>query len=91
MVEFGPGALFDDHAPQRYAGIVGIGEAFDWNPLLTVTACCGATWSGVAPHAVNKHNKAEQKAPNFNTSEQFLRITYLHSRVISFSKKIQIP
>src|SRR5207253_4980502 len=69
MVEFGPGALFDDHDPQRYVGIVGIGEACDWNPLLTVTACCGATWSGVAPHAVNMHNKDAQKTHNFNTSE----------------------
>jgi hypothetical protein len=77
MVESGFGALFDDHAPQRYFGIAGIGETFDWNPLPTVTVCCGTTWPDVAPHAVNINNKTEQKAMHFNTSEQFLCITYL--------------
>jgi len=77
MVEFGFGALFDDHAPQRYLGIAGIGETFDWKPLLTVTVCCGTTCSVVAPQADNTNNKTEHEAMNFNTSEQFLCITYL--------------
>jgi hypothetical protein len=77
MVEFGPGALFDDHAPHRYVGIGGTGEACDWKPLLTVTVTCGATWSGVAPHAVNISNKDAQKTHNFNTNERFLCITNL--------------
>ena len=78
MVEFGFGALFDDHAPQRYLGIAGIGETFDWNPLLTVTVCCGTTWPDVAPHAVNINNKDAQQTLNFNASERFLYITYLY-------------
>jgi hypothetical protein len=67
-------------------GIVGIGEACDWNPLLTVTVCCGATWSGVTPHAVNMSNKDAQQTLNFKTSERFLCITYLSMRMISFSQ-----
>ena len=86
MVEFGFGALFDDHAPQRYLGIAGIGETFDWNPLLTVTVCCGTTWPVVAPHAVNINNKTEHEAMNFNTSEQFLHIIYLYYESEIFHK-----
>ena len=40
MVEPVLGALSDDHAPQRYGGMVGMGETCDWNPGLMVTVGC---------------------------------------------------
>ncbi len=39
------------------------------------------------PRKNNNGREAAQKALNFNTSERFLYITYLYSRMIFFSQK----
>ena len=60
MVEPGPGALFDDHAPQRYGGTVGTGVSCDWNDGLIVTVGCAFVCVGVTPHAANRNSSARQ-------------------------------
>ena len=52
-----PGALFDDHAPQRYFAGEGIGESRDWKDLLITTVDCGLTWLAMGPQAVKSTSK----------------------------------
>ena len=63
MVEYAPGALFEDHAPQRYVEGLGIGESWSWNDLLIVTVCWDWPPLMVGPHAASRRsNPSPQKA-----------------------------
>lgn len=64
MVEPVPGAVFDDHEPQRYGGTVGMGETCDWNDGLIVTVDCALVCVGATPQAASRNSSARQAIAN---------------------------